>query len=160
MIQALTARGGVIHITFHDCFLSQEYANANRALASEIASHEEGAAKKFGENEARNLMELQRVSNEATRAGKLPQVSWEKIVDHIDRAVGLAGAEHVGVGSDFDGAFMPAGMEDASKFPLLTEGLLDRGYGETDIRKILGENTLRVMEDAARIGKQLQAEKS
>jgi len=87
-------------------------------------------------------------------------VSWEKIVDHIDRAVGLAGAEHVGVGSDFDGAFMPAGMEDASKFPLLTEGLLDRGYGETDIRKILGENTLRVMEDAARIGKQLQAEKS
>jgi membrane dipeptidase len=58
------------------------------------------------------------------RAGKLPQVSWEKIVDHIDHAVRLAGADHVGLGSDFDGAFMPAGMEDASKFPLLTEGLL------------------------------------
>jgi membrane dipeptidase len=152
MIKALASSGGVIHITFHDGFLSQEYANANRALASEIASHEQAVTEKFGENEARNLMELQRLSGESIRAGKLPQVSWEKIVDHIDHAAGIAGADHVGVGSDFDGAFMPAGMEDASKFPLLTEGLLSRGYGEADIRKILGGNTLRVMADAERVG--------
>jgi membrane dipeptidase len=151
MIKALASRGGMIHITFHDGFLSQEYANASRAIASEITSHEETVSQKFGENEARNLMELQRLSNESIRIGKLPQVSWEKIVDHIDHAVGIAGADHVGVGSDFDGAFMPAGMEDASKFPLITEGLLRRGYGEADIRKILGENTLRVMEGAERI---------
>ena len=151
MIKALASHGGVIHITFHDAFLSQEYATANRALAAEIASHEKAASKKHGENEAQNLMELQRLSDESIRGGKLPQVSWEKIVDHIDHAVGIAGADHVGVGSDFDGAFMPAGMEDASKFPRLTEGLLKRGYGETDIRKILGESTLRVMADAARV---------
>jgi membrane dipeptidase len=151
MIKALAARGGVIHITFHDGFLSQEYANANRALASEIASHEQAVSQKFEENEARNLMELQRLSDESIRAGKLPQVSWEKIVDHIDHAVGIAGADHVGLGSDFDGAFMPAGMEDASKFPFITEGLLNRGYREADIRKILGENTLRVMGDAERV---------
>ncbi len=160
MIKALASRGGVIHITFHDGFLSQEYANANRALASEIASHEQTVSEKFGENEARNLMELQRLSDESIRAGKLPQVSWEKIVDHIDHAVGIAGADHVGVGSDFDGAFMPAGMEDASKFPVITEGLLRRGYGESDIRKILGENTLRVMDDAERAGQLLRSEKS
>jgi membrane dipeptidase len=158
MIKALAAAGGVIHITFHDGFLSQEYANANRALASEIASREEAVSKKFGENEARNLMELQRLSDESIRAGKLPQVSWEKIVDHIDHAVGVAGVDHVGVGSDFDGAFMPAGMEDASKFPLLTEGLLQRGYAEAYIRNILGENTLRVMNDAERVGQVLRAE--
>jgi membrane dipeptidase len=160
MINALASCGGVIHITFHDSFLSQEYATANRALASEIASQEEAVSEKFGGNEARNLMELQRLSNESIRAGKLPQVSWEKIVDHIDHAVALAGADHVGVGSDFDGAFMPAGMEDASKFPAITEGLLRRGYGEADIRKILGENTLRVMDEADRIGQLLRSEKA
>ena len=62
-------------------------------------------------------------------------MTWEKIVDHIDHAVGIAGADHVGIGSDFDGAFMPAGMEDASKFPLITEGLLRRGYEEAGIEK-------------------------
>jgi membrane dipeptidase len=159
MIKALAARGGVIHITFHDGFLSQEYATANRALAAEIASTEADVARKFGENEARNLMELQRRSDQAILAGKLPQVSWEKIVEHIDHAVGIAGAGHVGVGSDFDGAFMPAGMEDASKFPRITEGLLRRGYVDVDIRKILGENTLRVMDDAQQAGELLQAEK-
>ena len=119
MIKALASRGGVLHITFHDSFLSQEYANANRALASEIASQEQAVSEKVGENEAQNLMALQRLSDESIRAGKLPQVSWEKIVDHIDHAASIAGADHVGVGSDFDGAFMPAGMEDASKFPPL-----------------------------------------
>src|SRR4029077_17367079 len=152
MIKALASRGGVIHITFHDGFLSQEYANANRALASEIASCELAVSEKFGENEARNLMELQRLSDESIRAGKLPQVSWEKIVDHLDHAASIAGADHVGIGSDFDGAVMAGGMEDASKFPSLTEGLLGRGYADADIRKILGENTLRVMYDAQRIG--------
>ena len=159
MIKALASRGGVMHITFHDGFLSQEYANANRALAAEIASREKEVSQRYGENEAQNLMELQRLSDESIRAGKLPQVSWERIVDHIDHAVGIAGPDHVGVGSDFDGAFMPAGMEDASKFPLITEGLLRRGYGEADIRKILGENTLRVMADAARVAEMLISEK-
>jgi membrane dipeptidase len=152
MIKALASRGGVIHITFHDSFLSQEYANASRALAAENDSREQAAEEEFGENEARKLIEGQRWSDESIRAGKLPQVSWEKIVDHIDHAARIAGADHVGIGSDFDGAFMPTGMEDASKFPRLTEGLLGRGYGEADIRKILGENTLRVMADAERIG--------
>jgi membrane dipeptidase len=159
MIQALASRGGVIHITFHIGFLSQEYANASRAQAPEISSNEQAVSKKFGENEARNLMELQRLSDESIRAGKLPQVSWEKIVEHIDHAVRIAGADHVGIGSDFDGAFMPAGMEDASKFPRPTEGLLKRGYGEAGIRKILGLNTIRVMADAQRVGELIHSEK-
>jgi membrane dipeptidase len=160
MIESLAAGGGVIHITFHDAFLSQEYANANRALASEGPSRRQEAGLKTGQNEARKLMEGQRRSDESIRAGKLPQVSWEKIVDHINHAVGIAGADHVGVGSDFDGAYMPAGMEDAAKFPLITEGLVRRGYGEAAIRKILGENTLRVMADAERVGQMLRSEKS
>jgi membrane dipeptidase len=151
MIKALAARGGVIHITFHDSFLSQEYANASRVLSSEGDSREEEVAQKFGENEARKMIEGQRWSDECIRAGELPQVSWEKIVDHVDHAVVIAGADHVGLGSDFDGAFMPEGMEDASKFPRITEGLLRRGYGEAEIRKILGENTLRVLADVEQV---------
>jgi membrane dipeptidase len=160
MIKALAARRGVIHITFHDAFLSQEYATANRALAAENDTREQAAEDEFGENEARKLIAGQRWSDESISAGKLPQVTWEKIVDHIDHAVGVAGADHVGIGSDFDGAFMPSGMEDASKFPFLTEGLLQRGYAEADIRKILGENTLRVMAEAERVGERLRSEKS
>jgi membrane dipeptidase len=149
MIKALADKGGVIHITFHDGFLSQEYATANRALASEIASNEQKVSQRFGDNEARKLIEFQRLSDESIRAGKLPQVSWEKIVEHVDHAARLVGADHVGLGSDFDGAFMPQGMEDASKFPLITEGLRRNGYQESEIRKILGENTLRVMGEVA-----------
>src|SRR5579872_3497135 len=112
MIKALAARGGVIHITFHDGFLSQEYATANRARSAEIAANEHQLEEKFGDNEARKLMECQRLSDAAIRAGKLPQVSWEKILDHVEHAVRIAGADHVGLGSDFDGAFMPEGLED------------------------------------------------
>jgi membrane dipeptidase len=75
-------------------------------------------------------------------------VIWEKIVDHIDHAVKVAGINHVGLGSDFDGGTMPKGMEDVSKVPKITEALVNRGYSDADILKILGGNVLRVMEEA------------
>ena len=78
--------------------------------------------------------------------GTMPMVTWEKIIEHIDHAVKVAGVDHVGLGSDFDGATMPFGMEDASKLPKITDALLKKGYSEQDIEKILGGNILRVME--------------
>jgi membrane dipeptidase len=160
MIRALAAGGGVIQVTFHVAFLSQPYADARRALAAEIALREQSARQAFGPDEARKLIAGQKWNDEFVRAGKFPPVSWEKIIDHIDHAVGLAGADHVGVGSDFDGAFMPTGLEDASKYPAITEGLLRRGYTEADIRKILGENMLRVMADVEGVAGLLHSEKS
>jgi len=80
------------------------------------------------------------------RSGQLPAVRWEKIVEHIDHAVKIAGIDHVGLGSDFDGAVMPIGMEDASQLPKITDALLKKGYSEQDVTKILGGNFLRVME--------------
>jgi membrane dipeptidase len=82
--------------------------------------------------------------------GTLPKVTWEKIVEHIDHAVKMAGADHVGLGSDFDGATMPLGMEDVSKLPKITEALIAKGYSEQDVTKILGGNILRVMEAVER----------
>jgi membrane dipeptidase len=160
MIRALAASSGVIHITFHNAFLSQEYADASRSLASESAERQQAIREKFGSNEARKLIEGQRWSDELIRAGKLPQVSWEKILDHMDHAVGLVGADHVGVGSDFDGAFMPTGLADASKYAAITEGLLRRGYSEPHIRRILGENTLRVLAEVERVSQVLNGDKA
>jgi membrane dipeptidase len=159
MIEALAAHGGVIHITFHNTFLSQEYLDATRSLGSEWIPRLEAISEKNGENEARKLAEGQRLSDELIRAGKLPQVSWEKIVEHIDHAVRLVGADHVGLGSDFDGAFMPEGMEDAAQFPKITESLLRRGYSEPDIRRILGENTLRLLAETECAAQKMQGGK-
>lgn len=159
MIKALAAHGGVIHITFHNAFLSQQYSDATQSLGPEWISRLDAIGDKYGENEARKLAEGQRLSDEYVRAAKLPPVSWEKIVDHIDHAVRLVGAGHVGLGSDFDGAFMPEGMEDATKFPNITESLLRRGYSETDVRKILGGNTLRVMAEIERVASEEQGGK-
>jgi membrane dipeptidase len=85
-------------------------------------------------------------------------VSWERIIQHIDHAVKLVGADHVGLGSDFDGATMPDGLEDCSKLPKITEALLRKGYSEDDIRKILGGNTLRAMEQVERVSRQMQSQ--
>jgi len=78
-------------------------------------------------------------------------VTWEKIVEHIDHIAKVAGVDHVGLGSDSDGATMPLGMEDASKLPKLTDALLKKGYSDADVEKILGGNILRVMEQVEKV---------
>ena len=87
--------------------------------------------------------------------GKLPRVDWTRIIDHIDHSVKLAGADHVGLGSDFDGANMPYGMDDVTHIPQITNALLAKGYSEEDIQQILGGNTLRVMEQVEAAAKRL-----
>jgi membrane dipeptidase len=73
--------------------------------------------------------------------------------------VKIAGVDHVGLGSDFDGAIMPRGMEDVSHYARITEELLRRGYSDADIEKILGGNTLRVMADVERVSREMQQSK-
>jgi len=159
MIRELAAKGGVIQINFHIGFLSQEFRNAeradpkiNQAIALEVQ-------KRCGDREGCQLIEGDRITREYVEAGKLPRVDWTEIIQHIDHAVKIAGIDHVGIGSDFDGANMPFGMEDASMLPKITNALLQKGYTEGDVKKILGENTLRVMTDVEHAGKQLRGEK-
>jgi membrane dipeptidase len=101
---------------------------------------------------------LKRRDEATKRLGAPPKVSWEVIVEHIDHAVKLVGADHVGLGSDFDGGSMPVGMEDCAQLPKITEALMKKGYSEADIRKILGENTVRLLADVERVARQLKAE--
>ena len=110
-------------------------------------------------DEACQLIEGDKITREYVAAGKLPKVEWTKIIEHIDHAVKLVGADNVGLGSDFDGANMPYGMEDVTMIPQITGALLEKGYSESDIRKILGENTLRVMSEVERVSRELNGKK-
>ncbi|HEY8715986.1 MAG TPA: dipeptidase [Candidatus Acidoferrum sp.] len=157
MMKALAAKGGVVQINYHVGFLSQEFRDAEKADPKINAAIEQAVLKKCGDDEACQLLEGDRLTREAVEQGKLPRVGFEKIIEHIDHAVKVAGADHVGLGSDFDGANMPYGMEDASKLPLITEALLNKGYSESDVRKILGENTLRVMTEVERVSREMSA---
>src|SRR6266849_7320718 len=160
MIKALAAKGGVIQINYEKSFIDQDYKNAyDKATGGAgVVGALSQAIKECGDDQectARAAIALER---KMTEEGKLPHVSWERIVDHIDHAVKLVGPEHVGMGSDFDGASMPEGMEDCSKLPKITEALVRKGYSDRDIRNILGENTLRVMEQVERVSHELQAQ--
>ena len=153
MLRALAKNGGVVMINYHVAFLSEEFRVASEKKSGTVDVAMAAMSKKCGGNEACTTMESERLDHEAMAKGELPMVTWEKIVEHIDHAVKVAGADHVGLGSDFDGATMPFGMEDASKLPKLTDALLKKGHSEGDIEKILGGNILRVMEQVERVAK-------
>ena len=158
MIKALAAKGGVIQINYEMTFIDQAYKDAYDKETGGVVQHLSELTKNCNNEEACIAREMLKLRQRLTSAGKLPHVSWERIVDHIDHAVKLVGADHVGLGSDFDGADMPEGLEDCSKLPKITEALLRKGYSENDIRKILGENTLRVMEQSERVSREMEAQ--
>jgi membrane dipeptidase len=158
MIKALAAKGGVIQINYEKSFIDQNYKDASEKLSGGIVKHLSEITQKCNNDEACISDAMNKEEKELTAQGKLPVVSWERIVDHIDHAVKLVGADHVGLGSDFDGASMPQGLEDVSKLPKITEALLRKGYSDDDIRKILGENTLRILAQAEQVSKQLPSQ--
>lgn len=157
MIKALAAKGGVIQINYERNYLDDDYRKAFAVLAGDVSRMEEKFKKECGDDNVCIGKAEIKFEKELTASGKLPHVSWEKIIEHIDHVVKLVGADHVGLGSDFDGADMPDGLEDCSKLPRITEALLRKGYSEEDIRKILGGNILRVMEQSEKISRELQA---
>ncbi len=161
MIKDLAAKGGVIQINYHVGFLSQEFRDAEKKDPSinEAISKEVRQRCPDENDEACQLIEGDKITREFVAAGRLPKVDYMKIIEHLDHAVKLVGADHVGLGSDFDGANMPYGMEDATMIPKIAEALLQKGYSESDIRKILGENTLRVMSEVERVSRETNSKK-
>jgi membrane dipeptidase len=161
MMKDLAAKGGVIQINYHVGFLSQEFRNVEKADPKINEAIAEEVTKRCGSdaNEGCMLIEGDRITREYVAKGVLPRVEYTKIIEHIDHAVRVAGIDHVGLGSDFDGANMPYGMEDASMLPKITGALLKKGYSDSDVIKILGENTLRLMTDVERVSRELSANK-
>ncbi len=147
-IKAVADNGGVIGVNYEITFVGEAYRVANAALDDEKTEAVKRAEK---DNPAHSdglksaLREIDDLQDE--KVAELRKPHYTEIVDHIDHMVSVAGVDHVGLGSDFDGATMPEGMEDCTKVPLITDELVKRGYDETDIRKILGENFMRVMKE-------------
>jgi membrane dipeptidase len=158
MIKALAEKGGVIQINYEKSFIDQAYKDARDKQAGGVVNVFEQIQKECGKDQECFTRKMDEQEKQATADGRLPHVSWERIVDHIDHAVKLVGADHVGLGSDFDGASMPDGMDDVTHIPQITDALLKKGYSESDIRKILGENTLRVLAAAEQVSREMQAE--
>jgi membrane dipeptidase len=141
MIVAMAERGGIVMINFGSSFLSAD-ANVYRygrrdAYRAYLA--ENGLAASDEEEERFNAAW-------AEEHGPFPFADVDLVLDHFDYLKNLAGVDHVGIGTDYDGVgdTLPIGLKDVSTYPVLIQGFLDRGYSEDDIRKILGENLLRV----------------
>ena len=141
MITALAENGGVIMINFGSAFITEDA----RAYSSKRWPAETAFIEEHGELSREEAQEQFKASWEAEN-GPMPFASLDDVLDHYDHVVALVGVDHVGIGSDYDGVgdSLPTGLKDVSAYPNLIEGLLRRGYSEADIRKILGENLLRV----------------
>ena len=157
MIKALAAKGGVIQINYEKSFIDQAYKDASEKAMGGVVGQLNQFEKDCNNDQECVNRKLADVQKQLIADGKLPHVSWERIIDHIDHAVKLVGPEHVGLGSDFDGATMPEGMDDCTHLPRITEALMRKGYKDADIRKILGENLLRVMEQTEHVSREMQA---
>ena len=157
MMRALAAQGGVVHINYYESFLDHDFHQKESTLKAEQAEQDaiDDRTPKFGDR-SQNGPAVRKIN--AARNAKLGRIPIGKLLDHFEHAVKIAGVDHVGLGSDFDGVddMLPEGMEDISKMPNLVRGLMERGFSDADILKILGGNTLRVMravEQAAKSGK-------
>ncbi len=141
MIVALAEKGGVIHINFGSSFVSEEARVYGEGMWAAGRAYQEEHPELDGSFLYREYPKIY-----AERYGPLPYASLDDVLDHFDHVVKLVGVDHVGIGSDYDGVgdSLPVGLKDVSAYPNLVAGLLKRGYSEEDVRKILGENLLRV----------------
>ncbi|HEY3027597.1 MAG TPA: membrane dipeptidase, partial [Pyrinomonadaceae bacterium] len=147
MIRALAKTGGVVCVIFYPEHIEPGWRAKKQQVDAEIASLVQRASQEEKGDAAHKKLARDRVRREEY-AKRLPPVSISRIVDHIDHIVKLAGIDHIGIGSDFDGVqALPAELKSVADLPNLTAELLRRGYSESDIDKILGGNVLRMMEE-------------
>jgi membrane dipeptidase len=152
VLKLVGTNGGVIMVNFYSGFidpaaskLSDEWRVVRRKLRAEIA----------------DPAKLQEALDAWEKEHPLPRAKLSQVLDHIDHIVKVAGVECVGIGSDFDGInSTPIGLDDVSTFPHITQGLIDRGYSDGAIHKILGGNVLRALRGAEHAAKSLQRERS
>jgi len=158
-IRALAKNGGVMQVNFYSAFIDQDYAAARQKVAKQMAAEVAAARQEYARaGKAFDWTEEMKIGK--AYEAKLPVPSFERIADHIDHVIKVAGVDHVGLGSDFDGIdSAPRGMEDASKLPNLVRELARRGYSEEDLEKIVGGNLLRVMRQVEEVARRMQAGK-
>ena len=160
MLRAVAKNGGVVDVNFYSGFVDEDYRKASQAIAKQAAE----AVKTYLEKQKADgktvtYIEVDRIEREW--AAKIPRPPLKSLIDHIDHIAKVAGIDHVGLGSDFDGVAgaTPQGVDSAADLPKITQALLDRGYSAGDIHKILGGNILRVFKEVERVSQEMQSQK-
>ncbi len=160
MLRAVAKNGGVVQVNFYNAFIDESYRKAAEAQAKDRdAAVEANANQLKAAGKTVTYLDNDRVEREW--AARIPRPTLSALIDHIDHIAKVAGIDHVGLGSDFDGVSgaTPQGIDSAADLPRITQALLDRGYSTDEICKILGGNILRVFREAERVSTQMQAAK-
>jgi membrane dipeptidase len=159
MLRAVAKNGGTVQVNFFSGFLDEDYRKAMEAQSKDQAA----AIQKYvdslkAQGKPVSYIEIDRIGREWM--AKIPRPPLKALIDHIDHIAKVAGIDHVGLGSDFDGVSgaTPQGMDSAADLPKITQALLDRGYSADDIRKILGENLLRVFRQIEAVSRAMQGQ--
>lgn len=157
MLRAVAKNGGVVQVNFFNGFIDENFRKAAETQSKDQAA----AVKKYleqmkAEGKPVNYIEVDRIEREWL--AKIPRPPLKSLIDHIDHIAKVAGVDHVGLGSDFDGVSgaTPAGIDSAADLPKITQALLDRGYTAEDIKKILGGNLMRVFREVERVSQEMQ----
>ena len=151
LLERIAKNGGVVQVNFYSAFVDVKTVGPqSEERDKRLKAQQDAIDEKYKNDPERRAEE----SDKLEAANPLPPLPISKLIDHIDHIVKVAGIDHVGIGADFDGANdMPEGAQDVSMLPNITYELLKRGYSERDIRKILGENFLRVFAEAERVAR-------
>jgi membrane dipeptidase len=155
------SKGGVVMVNFYSAFVSQAYRDALRKMQPEI-DRAVGEAQAMASAEGRPFTYGDESKIRRGWMDRIPRPPLALLIDHIDHVAKVAGVDHVGLGSDFDGVYgqLPEGMDSPADFPKITAALRERGYSAEDCRKILGGNLLRVFREVEAVSGGLQAERN
>ncbi|HEY1273064.1 MAG TPA: dipeptidase [Terriglobales bacterium] len=158
MLLAVKKNNGVVMVNFYSGFVDENYRAESDAQAKDrdAAVHEQ-LARERAAGKKPNYVDAEKIQEEWM--ARIPRPPLKSLIDHIDHIAKIAGIDHVGLGSDFDGVSgaLPEGIHSAADLPKITEALLDRGYKDEDVRKILGGNLLRVFRDVERVSREMQS---
>jgi membrane dipeptidase len=158
MLRAVAKNGGVVQVNFYSAFDDE---NFRKAAETQKDAQEAAVQKYVDEMKAAGkpitYVDEDRIEREWS--AKIPRPPLKSLIDHIDHVAKVAGIDHVGLGSDFDGVSgaTPQGIDSAADLPKITQALLDRGYGVEDIKKVLGGNLLRVFSEVERVSREMQS---
>jgi membrane dipeptidase len=155
MLQAVAVNGGVVQVNFFAGFVSQQWWDAWMKMLPEIRKANADLKKQYGDKpvpySASHAVDEQFVA-------RIPRPPMSQLIDQIDHVAKVAGIDHVGIGTDFDGIpALPAGIDSAADLPKVIDALRARGYSQADIEKICGGNLLRVFREVEQVSKQLQS---
>ena len=153
------SKGGVVQVNFYSAFISQAYRDAQKAQKPEVdKAVQEYKDKAKAEGKEVKYEDISKIERQF--ADRIPRPPLSALIDHIDHIAKVAGVDHVGLGSDFDGVDgqLPEGIDSVADLPKITAALMDRGYSAEDCRKILGGNLLRVFREVQAVARELQAE--